>query len=295
MCGRYTLSRPSELIDELRAVFTAEDDESDAAGSAQASTGDQAFGESRVPEHLLEPRFNVAPTQVVPVVARCSTPRLQAMRWGLQSSWQRSAASSSRGASEGPSNRTSRKKTSSKLLINARVETVDSKPSFREAFAKRRCLVLADGFYEWTSAGGGERQPYLLRLCRQHGNGEHDEEAPTAEPFCFAGVWNERRSASAHDQNEADAEFALLTTAADRYVARLHDRMPMALSRSAWRRWLEPTEDRQELLDFLHSEQLAPGARWSAHPVSTRVNRVVNDDPSLVCEVDPPAVNLSLF
>lgn len=302
MCGRYTLSRPSELIEELEELF-AEEPASDAdasRGGNLRTTGclepGDCLGAAELPTDLLAPRFNVAPTQVVPTVA-CSPahrPRLAAMRWGLRASWSQAAASGGAHA---------RLKAPSKLLINARIETVAQKPSFRDAFAKRRCLVLADGFYEWTSKAAGQ-QPHLLRLEAEMPSTAAEEQispepavgakgdaSPSWEPFCFAGLWNERRGAG----DETGAEFALLTTAANRHVAALHDRMPIALPKSTWRRWLSPQADAEKVLDLLHEPALSAQSRWFAHPVSSRVNRVGNDDPTLLQKVDPPAVNLSLF
>ena len=132
MCGRFTLSQPESLI---AAVFQL----------------------AEVPQ--LEPRYNIAPTQLVPTVLRTpeqSDRRFQLLRWGLIPSWAKEPAIGAR-------------------LINARAETVTEKPSFRAAFRHRRCLVVADGFYEWQRQEG-KKQPFYFRL--QDG-----------QPFAFAGLW----------------------------------------------------------------------------------------------------------
>lgn len=172
------------------------------------------------------PRYNVAPTQRVLIVREPDGDReLVPMQFGLPS----------------PQGQ----------LINARSETVATKPTFRDSFRKRRCLVPADGFYEWQRAGK-RKQPYFVHM--KDGSG-----------FAFAGVWN----------GEA---FAILTTQANELVAPLHDRMPVILDPADYDRWLNPATP----IDQLPALVPYSADRMEAYPVSTRVNSVANDDPSCV-------------
>jgi putative SOS response-associated peptidase YedK len=205
----------------------------------------------------LVPRYNIAPTQDVLVVRRPDPagPREGAMlRWGLVPSWARDVAIGSR-------------------MINARSETAAEKPSFRAAMKKRRCLVPADGFYEWAARDEGPKQPYRITLA-------------DGEPFAFAGLWEHW-----HDVEE-DALLetcTILTTSANDRLRELHDRMPVILPPPAWDEWLTrpPDEDaRARLLGPYPGETM----RWYA--VSRAVNSARHDDPSLI---DPLEEQPSLF
>ncbi len=199
-----------------------------------------AFGiDTVVDSH--EPRFNLAPTQPVPAVVRGDDGlRLGALRWGLVPYWADDPAMGAR-------------------LINARSETVDSKPAFRESFARRRCWVLADGFYEWRQ-DGDRKVPIHFRL-------------PDGAPFAFAGLWDRWR-----DGDEDVVSCTILTTGPNDDVSPVHDRMPVVLPADVRDRWLDPDADSAELKSLLRP---FPG-RLAHHPVSSRVNRPENDDPSLV-------------
>lgn len=184
-----------------------------------------------------EARYNIAPTQNAPVVRvdpATGERRVAALRWGLPSQ------------ADNP-----------RPLINARSETVDSKPSFRDAFRSRRCVVPATGFYEWQKLGSA-RQPFHIQRT-DHGL------------FAFAGIW------------ERDA-FAILTTGANRTVAGIHDRMPVILAPETYSAWLE--SDAPGRLKTL----LAPAADdlLEAIPVSSRVNSAANDDPACVQPLKGP-------
>lgn len=196
----------------------------------------------------LKKRWNLAPAQPVPVVRRdpdSGARALALLRWGLVPRWAKE---------EGPAGKT----------INARSETVADKPSFREAFARRRCLLPADGWYEWRALGKGRSQPWFLE--------------PAASPVCFAGVWERWRPP---DRPEAPLEScAILTCAATGEAAQVHERMPLVLPEAAWARWLEGTP----LTPDERARRLAPwdtdGLRLWA--VDERVGSVAVDDPGLL-------------
>jgi putative SOS response-associated peptidase YedK len=203
----------------------------------------EAFDLSSLPE--LRPRYNVAPTQEAPVVRAADDGgrRLDLLKWGLVPYW-----------AEDPSigNR----------MINARAETAADKPSFRTSFKKRRCLVAADGFYEWKKAEGGTKQPYFIHL-------------RDGSPFAFAGLWDRWR----RDDREI-LSFTILTTAPNELVRPLHDRMPVILPRGDYGLWLDPeVSDRQRLTALL--EPYDPGA-MEAYPVSRFVNAPANDGPRCI-------------
>lgn len=195
----------------------------------------------------LEPRYNMAPMQSAPVIReRDGARHMDRLRWGLVPAW---AGDESRAAS----------------MINARSETVAEKPAFRDAYAKRRCLVPADGFYEWRKLSR-DKQPYRVFL-----DGDR--------PFAFAGLW-ERWEKGA----EPLETFTLLTTDADPRIAHIHHRMPVMLAEAEqFALWLEGgEEERQALLKPYAGEDL----RFT--PVSSRVGNVRNDDPELIEPVAEP-------
>ena len=229
MCGRFVAATaPSELA----ARFEAE--------MAPELSGDGELG----------PRFNVAPTLPVCVVAtsrRTGVRRLGVFRWGLVPSWAADPSVGSR-------------------LINARVETVATKPAFRKALVRRRCIVPADAFYEWQRQGGRTRQPFAIR--RRDG-----------ELLAFAGLWEVWRP-------EGDPEAPLLrsctiiTTQANEAVAALHDRMPAVLPPGAWAEWLDPAAGEWSLLRRLLRP--APAGDFLVYPVGPEVNNARNEGPHLV-------------
>jgi putative SOS response-associated peptidase YedK len=197
----------------------------------------------------LGPRFNIAPTQQVGVV-RSATPGQREfvwMRWGLVPHW-------------------AKDKSIGNQLINARSESAASKPTFRDSFRRRRCLIAADGFYEWKKIGK-QKQPYLIRM-------------PDHRPFAFAGLW---------DRWGEDAErfesCTILTTSANEQLRDLHDRMPVILDPADYERWLEPYAAEPENLQSLMSA--LPDGALSVEPVSPRVNNVANDDPGVLSPPPP--------
>ena len=203
----------------------------------------------------LMPRYNVAPTQEVVAVRPAAEDgrELVLLRWGLVPGWAKDRTIASR-------------------LINARSESVAEKPSFRRAFAARRCLLPADGFYEWRKEGAA-KQPYRITL---------DDE----QVFAFAGLWERWRDAERDEELET---CTILTTDAHPSIAEIHPRMPVILPRGDYAAWLDRNSPRDALLEMLgpYGEKPLKAAR-----VSLRVNKVANDDPSLLMppEAEPPDV-----
>ena len=220
MCGRLTLTHPNTALAALFDASLAND----------------------LPD---SPRFNICPTQAVPVVTASSGRRLLApMRWGLVPAWAREAGKSA------PMN-------------NARAETVTGKPTFREAYRRRRCLVPMNGFYEWHRAGA-QKTPYYIRM--------QDDEL-----FAVAGLYEYRPG----DTTVAPMmTFTVLTTAANALMQPIHDRMPVILPPEAYEEWLDPRNTSARGLETLL--QPYPVAAMQVHPVSPRVNSVRNDDAALM-------------
>lgn len=219
------------------------------------------FDVDEVPEQLLDrgPNYNTAPTTSVLVVYEDgSTRRLDAFHWGLVPSWAKDTRIGAR-------------------MINARAETIAEKPAFRSAFARRRCIIPADGFYEWTAAPEAKKkQPYFIHR-------------PDGEPYAFAGVWERWKGPKGSTQEGTEAEplrsCSIVTTSANEPMAQLHDRMPVMLPRSAWDMWLDPDQHDTDLLGQL----LVPAAPEliTFHAVSTEVNNARNKGEHLLDAVDP--------
>jgi putative SOS response-associated peptidase YedK len=205
---------------------------------------------------LFEPRYNIAPTQEV-VVVRADAPERRRsaalMRWGLIPSWSKEGAT-------GPP------------MINARSETLAEKPTFRTALRSRRCLIPADGFYEWQQLPGGGRgknQPYYIHR-------------PDGGPFAFAGLWETWSGGGPSIES-----CTIVTTEANATLRELHDRMPVVLGPADYALWLDPAVNEPAKL----AQLLAPCGEDEliAEPVTTHVNRVANDDPQCI------AIQRSLF
>jgi len=191
------------------------------------------------------PRYNIAPTQSVLIVR--AAPDLgreaAAAHWGLIPSWAKDAKIGAR-------------------MINARGETVASKPSFRNAVRTRRCLVAADGFYEWQRLGDG-KQPHHIRFSDRR-------------PFAFAGLWERWRDG----RDQSVDSCTIITTRANDVVAPIHDRMPVILHRDRFTEWLEP---RQLPTDRLESLLVPyPPDQMEAVAVGTHVNNPRNEDPKCI-------------
>jgi putative SOS response-associated peptidase YedK len=195
-------------------------------------------------------RFNIAPTDPVLTVRYNPETRersLDALRWGLVPHWAKDLSFGAR-------------------CINARAETIATMSTFREAFNSRRCIIPASGFYEWKKTGT-TKAPYVI--------------LPDGEPlFAFAGLWENWRDKSAGEGAEWIRTCAIVTGQANELVAPIHDRMPVILPREAWAKWLgEEPALTDELLALLTP---FAAARMRAYSISTRVNSVKNDDPSLI-------------
>jgi putative SOS response-associated peptidase YedK len=208
----------------------------------------------------LEPRYNIAPSQRVLTIREADTRRLaESMRWGLVPSW-----------AKDPSTLPS--------LINARKETVATKPSFRDAFRRRRCLIPADGFYEWQAPTGLSKgkTPYWVSL-------------PTGEPFALAGLWSEWRPEDDKEAQEPLRTCTIITAPACPTLEHIHTRMPVILGKDSESAWLDPALDgNRDELEKLLSE--VPEHPLRAHPVSRRVNSARNDGPMLITPVDEPSL-----
>lgn len=196
------------------------------------------------------PRYNVAPSQPVPAILNSNPNELLWIRWGLVPHWAKD---------EGIGNK----------LINARAETLGEKPAFRRSFEKQRCLVLADGFYEWVAIPGSRlKKPYYIRM-------------KSGEPFTFGGLWD-KWCGSRGDL----LSCTIITTPPNELVAPIHDRMPLILPPAARDRWLnDATPPRDLLVPYASIEMLA-------FPVSTSVNSVATDHERCI---EPASENRELF
>lgn len=203
----------------------------------------------------LPARFNIAPTQDVAAVrlGGDDTRRLSMLRWGLVPPWAKDVDPTG------------------SPIINARAETVFEKPSFRSAIKRRRCLIPADGFFEWKRpAGEGRKQPFRIGL--------HDW-----QPFAFAGIW-EHWTAKDGSGDEIHS-CAILTTDANSLVARVHNRMPVILDPADYGHWLDPDMTTDSIAQLMAPY---PAEAMDLYPVHSKVGSPLNDDPSVI---DPlPAV-----
>lgn len=209
----------------------------------------QYFDAQPTTEAALEPEYNVAPTTDVYVVledgeARRVTP----LHWGLVPFWAKDPSIGNR-------------------MINARADSLASKNAYRAAFKRRRCIVPADGFYEWKKvAGEKKKQPYFIHR-------------PDDEPLAFAGLWEEW-TPKGDDGGDRLRSTTIITTEANETMAPVHDRMPVILPPSAWDAWLDPTNDDVAGLGKLLVP--APPQILTMHPVSTDVGNVRNRGPQLI-------------
>lgn len=233
MCGRYTLTRHDRVVEDLQA-------------SLGVSTQSEWW----------KARFNVAPTQPAAVVLRDGERRVvEMLRWGLVPFWAGAAPKKA------------------PLMINARVETLNNRQWFREALATRRCLVPADGFFEWQREDPKKPKPVYFHP-RDH------------RLIAFAGLWAKAKT-SAGDQ----LSFTIITGPPSELVAPIHDRMPIVLPPAQYDAWLDPSVEAaaaRALLDVPDTDD------WIGEPVSTRVNKALNDDPECIA---PPhdSAQRSLF
>jgi putative SOS response-associated peptidase YedK len=235
MCGRYTLTTMDDLVDDLQASLDPK---------AQAN-------------EWYKPRYNVAPTQDAPVlVLRDGARVIEMMRWGLVPFW------ATRGSYKPP------------LMINARIESIESKAVFRDALARKRCLVPADGFFEWRHGAKREKTPFWL----------HPQ---PRRIVAFAGLWARARIGAGEMHS-----FTIVTGPPNELVRPLHDRMPVVLDRTAWAAWLDPSLDAEGARALL---TVPPIGDWRADAVSKHVNKADNDDPQCIAPADAGTSQRSLF
>jgi len=203
--------------------------------------------QAELPADGLRPRYNAAPTQHLPVILNGAGPRrIERLQWGLIPFWAKDPGIGSR-------------------MINARAETVAEKPAFRAAFRKRRCLVPADGFYEWRKEPGGSKTP--MRFTRADG-----------APFAFAGLWE---TWDAPDGSPLRT-FTIITGLPNELVAPVHDRMPAILLPEHEAIWLDDDAEPAIWQDILRPY---PSAAMTVAAASRRVNAVSNDDPGVLAEL----------
>ncbi len=193
-----------------------------------------------------ESAYNIAPTQEVLTVVGGDARRGGFMRWGLIPHWAKNASIGSR-------------------MINARAETVAEKPVFRDALRRRRCLVLADGFYEWQRTGGARRP---MRVVMRSG-----------EPFAFAGLW----SVWTDPDGKAVPSCTIITTAANDLLRPIHDRMPVVLPKNLEELWLDPSVEDASTLTSIMAPY--PADALEAYEVSSLVNSFANDGPQVAAPV----------
>jgi len=215
------------------------------------------FGATSVAESLTEPNFNVAPTVPVPVVVSSEGERqLDLMRWGLIPFWAKSAAIGAK-------------------MINARVETVVTKNAFRNAVKKRRCIIPADAFYEWTAvADPASKKPRKQPWCIQRTDGS---------PFAFAGLFESWRDPDGDGTRIRSC--TILTGPANEAMQQVHDRMPIMLAPDMWDLWINP--DDEDAAAILAAIEAPPASFFSIHPVSTAVNNSRSSGAALMDEVEP--------
>jgi putative SOS response-associated peptidase YedK len=221
MCARYVITSPAAAV---RALFGYEE------------------------RPNFPPRYNVAPTQPIPIVRLLDGKRSFALaRWGFLPAWVKDPRTFS-------------------LLINARSESVQDKPSFRNAMRRRRCLIPADGFYEWSDST--PRRPYFVR-------------PKSGGPIAFAGLWETWTGPNGEEVDTA----AIVTTPANRLLAAIHDRMPVIVPSDAFNLWL----DCASVDDTTAAALLTPAADalLECYAVSNAVNRASNDSPELIAPAPP--------
>ncbi len=195
------------------------------------------------PTAPVDPRFNAAPTQDMPIITNEEPNLLVLARWGLVPGWAKDLAIGNK-------------------MINARAETIEEKPSFKSLVKRRRCLVPTDGFYEWK-AEGGKKQPYRITL-------------KNGGLFAFAGLWDVWTGPS---QDHAFMTYTIITTGANEQMHELHERMPLILTPETEKAWLNSKIDPVRLRDLVHH---TPSMELKLTPVSMQLNNVRNDSAELI-------------
>jgi putative SOS response-associated peptidase YedK len=221
MCGRYSLSKSKiELEERFQAEMLVD----------------------------FKPRYNIAPTQLVPVITSDSPKGFSFFYWGITPDF-------------------GQNKPVAQKLINARAETIQEKISFKGSFQRRRCLIPADGFFEWKKLGKKTKIPYRFTMRED-------------EIFSFAGIWEEYETVSGESQHT----FLILTTTPNEVVEEVHDRMPVILRRDQEKKWLDKYSSESELVQLL---QPFPSELMVSYTVSPLVNSVQNDLPSVLRRTSP--------
>jgi putative SOS response-associated peptidase YedK len=222
MCGRFSLATDQKTLAET-------------------------FTEFEIPVELA-PRYNIAPSQSVAVVANNGQNKVEFFQWGLIPSWAKDPQIGHR-------------------MINARAETLAEKPSFKTAYRRRRCLVLADGFYEWRKEPNSKaKTPMYIRLV-------------SGEPFAFAGLWESWHGAD----DSTILSCTIITTTPNEFMAEIHNRMPVILPPDAYATWLDPAERNPDQLQGLLKPY--PAEQMTAYLVSRVVNSPQNDTPDCIAPV----------
>ncbi|MNY17416.1 putative SOS response-associated peptidase YedK [compost metagenome] len=216
-----------------------------------------AFGLAEVP--ALGPRYNIAPSQPIPIIRLDASDRarhLSLARWGLVPGWTKDPKTAPH-------------------PINARAESAAEKPTFRDAFRQRRCLIPADGFYEWKTQDA-KKQPVRFTMQDDH-------------LFAFAGLWERWQAPDGTLLETA----TILTTEANALVRPVHDRMPVILAPAAYEAWLDPRlRDPAALMPMLAPY---PASEMRSYPVSPKVNATASEGPDLITPQEPGGGQLSLF
>ena len=221
MCGRYSLSKSKiELEERFQAEMLVD----------------------------FKQRFNIAPTQLVPVITSDSPKGFSFFYWGITPDF-------------------GQNKPVAQKLINARSETITEKISFKGSFQRRRCLIPADGFFEWKKLGKKTKIPYRFTLRED-------------EIFSFAGIWEEYETVSGESQHT----FLILTTTPNEVVEEVHDRMPVILKRDQEKKWLDKYSSEEELAKMLLP---FPAELMQSYTVSPLVNSVQNDSPGILRRTSP--------
>ncbi len=273
MCGRYASARKRiELLEEFRIerdrVTEPLDPDYNVAPTKpvyavltrapKATAPDRANGDSGKAGAEPEGKAGTKTDGKAGTKTDGEARELRVVRWGLVPSWAKDPSIGGR-------------------LINARAETIDSKPAFRKAFAKRRCLLPADGYYEWQPTqvdGRTVKQPYFIT--RRDGG-----------PLAMAGIYELWRDRELPDDHERAWLWtaAIITTSAPDELGRIHDRMPMIIDENSWADWLDPASDDPADLRALLAPATAGGLDW--HPVSTAVNSVRHNGAELIEPIEP--------
>lgn len=225
MCGRFTnKAKPEEIEKEFHVKISQ--------------------------DNLFKPRYNIAPTQIIPAILESDGERIiNGLKWGLIPHWSKDDSFAAK-------------------LINARAETLAEKPSFRDAFKKHRCIIPASGFYEWDKKSSGAKQPFYFYL-------------KDKEVFGFAGLWEQWLDKETGEQIET---CTIITTEANEVLEPIHDRMPVILKSKDYNQWLDEKQKDTDKLQKLLVPY--PPDEMATYQVSKAVNTPSDDSPELIKKID---------